>query len=362
MTLTLTKQGETATTITVGWANPAGTTGHEYLVDGLRVSNDWAPAKTSITFRKPDAGKHVYSVVALGLVAQGDLVWPSVVPPPDPSPWAFDATTAAVRPDSAALITAFLSYAIGKGAFFAAAVAHADAPAGTPAYPIPTSESVSPVTVPVPAGTLPGCTDDHSLVVRDLATGIQYDFGNATAGGGKITKAFGIATVQPGGVNETGPGGNNANAAKFAMLAGPVKPAEIGAGIAHTLHFSMPNVGPPPNPYPAGSNVGYPANNGLPLGSWLRLAPDAVLGAGATELERDLFDALKAHGMCLRDINPSNFSIYGTDEVNQGGNGVVWSAAGVPLPLKAPDGTPYAVKLSSAIPWAKLQVLQPPPH
>lgn len=293
------------------------------------------------------------------LLAQIGAVAPP--PPPNQSPWdSFDAAAATVRPDSPALITAFLQYALGKGCYFTAAVAHTEAPAGTPAYPIPTGEKVTPVVVPVPAGTLPGCTDDHSLVVTDLATGIQYDFGNVVMSGDKIAKAFGIATVQPGGVAETGPGGNNANAAKFAMLGGPVKPAEIGAGIKHSLHWGVPNVGPPPNPYPSNSTVGYPANTGLPLGTWMRLAPDATLGAGATKLESELFDALKTHGIFIRDIAPSNAAIYGTDEINQAGNATAWPAAGVPLPLKTSDGTPYAVKLGSAIPWAKLQMLEPP--
>jgi len=76
----------TAKEITFSWTNPAGTIGHQYLVDGKLVSNDNSPTKAKITFGIHDTAEHVYQVVAVGTLAAGTAQWPAVTPPP-PSGW-----------------------------------------------------------------------------------------------------------------------------------------------------------------------------------------------------------------------------------------------------------------------------------
>ena len=279
--------------------------------------------------------------------------------------WAWDAATATVAAGSAGEVGAFQSYAVAAGVYLEADIAWVDAPAGTSAYSIPQqsggAQGVSPVAVPVPPGTRVGVQTDHSLAVIG-PDGVEYDFNGAVydAATARISGAYGIATVQPGGVSETGPGANNADAAKFPLAEGPVTPADVAAGvIAHPLVCSMPNVGQAPNPYPAGSQNGYPGNTGLPLGTWVRLDPAVNVAAlGLPPLESMIAVALQRYGMFVRDIG-SELDIVASDQVNQGGNAVDWPAAGVPLPISY-QGVPYAQKLSAAFPWTRLQVLLPP--
>ena len=283
-----------------------------------------------------------------------------VPPPPVSSVWAWDATKATVDPQSAAKVAAFQTYAIGTGVYFVAGCAHADAPTGTPFYSIPMQEAGKSMSCPVPLGTRPGCTADASLTVR-YATGVAYDFGNASynAGTRMISGAFGIATVQPGAVDEDGP--NSANAAGFPLAAGLVTPDDVRAGvIAHPLTMAIPNVGAAPNPYPARpGSAGYTGNTGLPLGTWLRVNPASSSDPTLTAFELMLRRAAGRYGVFVRDINPSDVSINGADQVNQGGNAVDWPAVGVTLPIPTRGGMPYALKLNPAT-FAGLQVLQPP--
>lgn len=76
----------TAKEITFSWTNPAGTVGHQYLVDGKLVSNDNSATKEKITFGIPDTAEHTYEVVAAGALDSGSLQWPAVTPPP-PDGW-----------------------------------------------------------------------------------------------------------------------------------------------------------------------------------------------------------------------------------------------------------------------------------
>jgi len=281
--------------------------------------------------------------------------------------WAWDATSATVDPSSAAKVAAFQSYAVAAGTYLQATVAWVNSPAGTPSYAIPTAEVVSPVSVPVPLGTKVGVEADHALVVYG-SDGVEYDLSavNYDSSTGKITGTYGIATVQPGDAYETGPGGNNADAARFPLAKGPITPADIASGVInHPLVISMPNVGAKPsggNPYPAAPGTdGYPGNTGLPLGTWIRLDPTVnVASLGLPKLETMIAVALQHYGMFVSDIG-SELDIRLTDQVNQGGNAADWSAVGASLPISY-QGVPYARQLSSAFPWTKLQVLLPPSH
>lgn len=284
-------------------------------------------------------------------------------PPPPGGLWQWDAARQPLDPNSASRIQAFQSYAVAKGCYFVAAVAWQNAPAGTTAYTIPTSQAGGSLVAPIPLGTQPGCTNDRSLAVRD-SFGKEYDLGNAnySTASRQILSAAGGAYVPADSVGETGPGANSSNAAKFPLRSGPITPADIAAGkISHALHCSFPNVGPAPNRYPSLATVGYPANSGLPLGSWLRLDPAiAVSSLGLDSFQSIVATCLQDYGMFVRDINPSNFSLYGTDQVNQGGNAVDWPAVGVTLTSKTSAGVPYALPFSASFPWAHLQLLVPP--
>ena len=77
----LTVLAETKTTLTVGWTPLRNATGYEFLVDSVRVSNTFDPTRSSVKFGKPSSGEHIYSVVALGKLDEGDLTWPAVTPP-----------------------------------------------------------------------------------------------------------------------------------------------------------------------------------------------------------------------------------------------------------------------------------------
>lgn len=77
--LPLTKQSETATTITLAWT-PIPCLGYVLYANGIRKSNSWDPNKSSW---KTDKAQ-VIRIVAVGATAEG--VWPAVVvPPPPPS-------------------------------------------------------------------------------------------------------------------------------------------------------------------------------------------------------------------------------------------------------------------------------------
>jgi len=281
--------------------------------------------------------------------------------------WSWNAATATLDPNSASKISAFQSYAVGAGVYFQAHTAWINAPAGTPAYSIPMVESFPAVTVPIPLGTKPGNTNDGELTVLDLSTGINYDFGNATynSTSGKITGAFGIGAVQPGSLWES-PG--SASAAAMSVRPLLIFPSDIASGvIAHPLAFSIPagpGGGVTATPvYPARSGVSPEPGSGLPLGTWLRLDPTInVPSLGLNAFETMILVALQKYGMFNRDAG-STLTIYGTDQVNQGGNAADWGAVGVSLPLTN-NGIGYASQFSSGFvaQMAHLQVLLPPSH
>jgi len=316
---------------------------------GLNAANAALQASPTVAKATKDYG--AAATAALHALA-GDT------PQPPSGHWAWDASAAPLDPSSAAVVTKLLATA-GTFGYFAGAVATQTAPAGTPAYAVPTKEKVTPLMAPLPPGTRPGCTNDASLTVRD-ATGIDYDFGNAVYNTGRITGCFG-ATTQPAGAITEGTVPNSATAARFPLRAGLVTVADVASGvIAHPLVCSINNVGPAPNRYPSSALVGYPANSGPCLGSWFRLDPAVqVASLGLPKLDAMLAVALQKYGVFVRDVG-SNFVINGEDRVNYGGNAVDWPAVGVTFEDKTPAGVPYAHRLSAAFPWAHLQLLLPP--
>lgn len=76
--LPLTITAQTAKTITVAWAAPANIDGYEFKVDGRRVSNTWDASRSTVTFGKPDSGRHGYEVDAIAETASGSVTAPPV--------------------------------------------------------------------------------------------------------------------------------------------------------------------------------------------------------------------------------------------------------------------------------------------
>lgn len=275
--------------------------------------------------------------------------------------WDWDATSATVQPTSASLVQGLLGYG-GPRAYFMAEVAHAEVSTETITYPLHGSQNDGlDQTFWMPEGTLPGLDNDHHLAVEDLTSGRTHDFWHVTSSGGKVTGWGGGVSMPIDAVQEPFPIAGHqhvgSNAACFPLLAGAVTAADIYDGvIPHALHFSCNHPGPAPNPFPAAAkSEGYPNPGHLPLGSWLRLDPSVNI-AGLPRFERILCQALQDYGMFLRDQG-STLLFYGTD-LGGGGQGVgLWREAGVAID---PTKGMLAPRLSSSIPWDRLQVLQPP--
>jgi len=272
--------------------------------------------------------------------------------------WDWNAQAATVSSDSSNLVQRVVS-AVSGGAYLSASVAVQTAPVGTVAYSIPgdgSSTDALDATVPVPLGTRPGASDDHHLAVLD-ANGREHDMWSAhyDATTQHISSVGGGASFPIGSVSEPRPGG--ATAARFPLVRGLITPSDIRAGVInHPLVFSLP-VGT----VSGGTKSAYPSDtdyNGYPVfGQWYRLDPTLDCNAlGLDSFNTMLCVALQKYGMFNRDIG-SLFAIYGQDMVNQGGNGTLWPFT---LPVPNSSGYPFALKLG-AIPWSRLQALNPPP-
>jgi hypothetical protein len=299
------------------------------------------------------------TLIAAARAEAGQLVAPTapapVPPPPSSGPWAWDATQAAIDPNSAAMISTWLA-TNGGGYYFEASVARADTDGGSPAYAISGGGPFD-ASVYIPVGTQPGHNSDHHLTVQDPVHSRQSDLWEASFNG-SVWSCQGGTSFAPGAVQEPAPG--NSNAARFPLIEGLITPADIAGGaILHPLVFSMANVGSPTR-YPANGQA--PGGTGLGLGTWLRLDPTVNVDALILPtLEKLMCYALQQYGMFLRDLG-SNVAIYALDAVNQGGQATSWGAVGVTLPITNPaysPAYPYARQLGP-IPWSRMQVLTPP--
>jgi hypothetical protein len=300
----------------------------------------------------------------------GDLQDPSSSPTPAPSgtSWQWDATKATVRPDSATLITSFLTYA-GFPSYLAVERAVAIVAAGTQTYEVSSIGQVGAMdaTIYVPIGTQPGVSSDHHLCIIDEVHGRWHDFWHATFTNGKLVSWDGGSSMPLGSINVpyiTGKTHQAATAAHLPLAQGAISPEEIKAGkIDHALMFSMNKPGPQSDDsYPATHAGGYSNVGHISLGNWLRLAPSTAVPTAASPLERLIIDALKQYGMFCGDQG-STLNLHGFDLSGGGRSIAQWEAVGVTL-TKPPSSTlPVTggmnVKLPN-IPWDKLQVLEPP--
>lgn len=311
--------------------------------------------------------------IAAARAEVADLLDPAPAPTPQPTSqgWAWDATNATVRSDSAAKINALVT--TNRFAYLMAEIAYAEVHDDTATYAVSTAGKVGAMdaTIYVPTGTKTGLNTDHHLCIADHVRGRWHDFWHATFdSSGKLVDWKGGSSMPLGAVNITyvsGKTNQGADAAMFPLFQGSITPAEIKAGvIPHALCYSSATPGPAPNPYPSSAKTGYPddsAHHGhIPLGGWIRMAPDATLASTATPLERAVFDCLKRYGAFCRDQNsatsPGNFSLHGLDLGGGGSSLAAWKDAGVTLdPTRGMD-----IKFgSTSIPWSKLQYLEPPP-
>jgi hypothetical protein len=283
---------------------------------------------------------------------------PAPAPAPTSGPWQWDARSAAVDPNSSAFMQAFMSYAIVRPnlATNEWAVAVAEAGTGDPSYSIPRTQQGGSISVRIKPGTKPDPQGDGHLVIRDREAGVETDFWQAvydsTTGRIKSTSAAVQFPIESVNERTSGWGGNAANTA---LERGLVTPEAILAGtIGETLQFGMPRIGGTTSSYryPALHNAptcSSDCTNHLVEGTWLRLDPTLDIDALAIPTwQKTIARTLQTHGMILRD-NSGSLSIYGKNPIN---GGTTWAFAGL--------GSYGSAAFSTAFPWTRLQVLQPP--
>jgi hypothetical protein len=271
-------------------------------------------------------------------------------------PWAWNATTATLDPNSANYINAFLSYGLVQPLLGLTQyqVAVADATTSDPTYTIPLTKQGGTITVRVPLGTKPDPQTDGHLTVRDSAAGTETDFWQAVydSTSQKLTSASAAVKFLLGSVNEmtTGWGGDAAN---LPLRRGIVTPDEIKAGVInHPLVLGIVQVGSGSPRYPAlhnASSCGANCTNRMVEGTWLRLNPSTnCSGYSLPSWQVTICVAMQKYGMFIRDT-AGTLEIYGLNPIN---GGTTWASAGF---------SGYAANLSGNFPWSQLQVLNPPP-
>jgi hypothetical protein len=267
--------------------------------------------------------------------------WPGATwrPYADSSPFNQPIGRAVVHPNSAALVAGALQW--GSPVDITAGTAGTSADYGHPVYyaqpgdPIYTLHPTEPwgrnaiagACIPIPAAARPaGGGDGHMTVVTP--DGWEYDFWRAQApppGGGTLSFAWG------GRVGILGSGlGGGATAARFAGLAGVIRPEELAAGrIDHALFIVLKCSG-------SGTSFGYgvrqgssrwtgsyvyPAQAGAgtcgpgaglpPLGARFQLAMSRaqIVALGAPRWKRAILYALARYGGYVGDTGGSGFAI-----------------------------------------------------
>ena len=317
-------------------------------------------------WKTPPAGSqwaNGLALIAAAATEAGQLVTPAPPPPPPaPARFAWDATSAMLDPTSATVCPTFAA-ACGLPGFFSATDAVAYALPSDPAYAVQASatsgqQAFAGKLVNIPAGTVPGESNDKHLTVIDQMADTETDLGAAAFSNG-VWSCYSGAVSPIGAVQETSPG--DANAAAVALQGGLVTPSDIASGfINHALVVSCGGLGPAPCPYPARTDVGYTGPTKITLGSWLRANPAATIPATLSAFERMLATAAQQFGIFPRDTSGSTaiFAVHGLDTINQQPCLAAYSGAGVAL-----AGTPPSVSLSATFgTWlaANLQLLQPP--
>ena len=279
------------------------------------------------------------------------------LPIPDPlvGPWAWDARSAALDPNNAALAQRVIANVRTPNlAMTDWAVATADAKAGDPEYAIPRTDQGGSITVRIPLGTRPDPSGDGHLTVRDLERGIETDFWQARYD--SLTQRISTTSAAisfPLGAVSAGSGwaGNAANTPlRRGLITGEDMKAAIdtNTGLPYTLQFGLPNIAQGSPRWPAVHNVPTGDYSSVVEGTWVRLDPTFdVEDSGLPAWQKVIARTLQIRGAVNRD-NSGTFSIYGRNPLN---GEAPWSVAGM-------SGS--SAGFSSAFPWNRLQVLAAP--
>lgn len=306
---------------------------------------------------------------ALVIKAQGevaaatlDLAAALAMMPPDPPPatgfgtaWVTNGTP---RADQSQAGTAFASYS-GSPGYAAASCAVYTAKAGDPVYTFNTG-NLDP-NIPIGKGTKAGGSNDRTLVIFDNATGRMHSVNGATytAATDKWTCTGGVSlNLGQWSEPKSGKPNDSSSASRIAIGAGILTPSDIGQPPTHALRIRIATagVGAPPCPYPANTTVGGPGGAHATFG-WLMYLPQPVASTG-DPLTDTVNNYLHVCGAVVTD-GGSQITIDMLDPRNQDPTGstvAAWAAVGVPLTVSGG----LAIAKLSAVPWSKLQALNPP--
>lgn len=295
------------------------------------------PGPSSITF-----GNFAAASLGAGAALNGALAFPA------DNPWNADISTAAVDPNSSALIA---SIGLGAGLHpdFGAGL-YQNAPIGIPYVVVSGSQArvamnwtaygdeSEPGPYPVPADALVeggnASTGDRHVLVIDRDNNRLYELfrafvnpdGSWNADCGAV---FNLASnnVRPAGQ----PGWTSADAAGLPIFPGLARYEEAAlgpGGVRHALRFTVQNSRrayvPPATHFASSStNVNRP-----PMGMRVRLKSSYVIPAGFSTETRALLAAMKTYGMIMAD-NGSNWYVSGAPDSRWNNDALVGELAQV---------------------------------
>ena len=265
--------------------------------------------------------------------------------------------TAAIDPDSAAMVSASLASYAGSANFansneWGKPLAYANPvsmtyPVGCVRYDCGTSVSFA-----IPRYAAPSTGSDHHLAVLDPVTNSELDMWLASYDASADSWSAGsrYVTALNGWGAQCSPGQRcqGAVAAGFAAFGGIVRPEEIAQGhIDHALFFASPYTRAGDIACPATHTDGWASDPAaIPEGARIQLDPSFDIdGQDWPPWEKVIGHALQSYGAYLGD---SGGSVACSAEPNLDRGYDAWSLAGVP----APD--PFLTNL----PWSSFRVLQ----
>lgn len=314
----------------------------------------WSSLLQQGRYNPPDGSSTEWgkALALLDQIGSGDTPVPPE-PPVAGGVWNWDARTAKVDPNSAAIVADFIAKA-GFPSYLNAGNAVVFAKDSDPSYTVSAPQGKFDNPVKIPANTKAGCDDDGHLAIVGPAGRstdmYQGKFANgkwSCAGGGSFdTGAYTEGQV------------NNSNAASFPLEPSMLTPDDVKNGTVRPLSLSVaPAALGAATRYPGVGDT-YPGSGLTGMGMWFRFPPSLAMPSGLSVDEQAMFHCGQERGFFVRDGgNPVN--VTAVDCVNSGGNAKAWGDVGVTLPSTV-NGYPYARQMSSKFPWAKLECLAPP--
>ena len=280
----------------------------------------------------------------------------TTVPPPS-QVWTWDAATAPLDPNSAALMQTFLGYAVVNPNLILNdwGVATAETDSASPCYSVPLTDGgpIDP-TVCIPLGTRPDPAGDGHLTVRDTIHGRETDFWQAVYDptSQRIVRASSAASFPLGFWTECTGACEGGDAADFPPRWGLVTPEEIQAGVIIIRCVSTPQIGAGPPRFPATHNVATTTLSGhLAEGAWLRMDPTVDCSAYGLP-SWQVTTASCCNGTGCSSANGETLGIYGENR-----------STAAAQPSGRTGGTIRGCSLVLVrVRVSRLQVLQPPPQ